>query len=78
MFETEELSDFKNLITDNQKSSAKGMEGILSLGILLPFLIMGGLVLFGGAEVNTVMKYIVPIGLVIKIILVIVFVSRKD
>lgn len=39
---------------------------------------MGGLVLFGGAEVNTVMKYIVPIGLVIKIILVIVFVSRKD
>lgn len=78
MFETQDLSEFKNQMEEDQKSQAEGMDAIFGLGFLLPILIIGGIVLFGGAEVNNVMKYIVPIGLVITIILAIVFAMRKD
>jgi hypothetical protein len=78
MFETQELTEFKNQMEEDQKSQAAGMDSIFGLAFLLPILIIGGTVLFGGAEVNNVMKYIVPIGLVITIILAIVFAMRKD
>lgn len=79
MFKTEDVSEIKNLISSDQKSESEGAPPLLDgLAILLPFLIIGGIVLFGGTAVNNVMKYIVPIGLVITIILAIVFAMRKD
>lgn len=60
------------------KNKAKGLELGLGGGLLFILLIIGGFVMFGGNIVNKIFKYIFPILIIVNIVLMIVYATKKN
>lgn len=81
IFSSTEAGDFKDNFKNEATNQSEGAESIvgplLSAGLFVFLLIGGGLVLFGGSSIQSVAKYILPLGLMAAAVGSIVFGLKK-
>ena len=70
------LSSMTSLINDmknDQENKATGLDGLMNSMIIIIVLVLCGLALFGGASISSVMKYIIPLSVVVSLVFAIYF-----